>query len=855
MHLFRLLVSLVFLTYVNNCSSQVFDNFNDGDFTKLPHWQGDSLSFTVDSGRLRLNALPATDTQFLVVSNAVGINATWEISVRLDFNPSSSNYCKIYLMSNKADLNSDLEAYFIKIGGTDDEVSLYRQDGLNEVELIDGVNKVLDHPTNTFLVKTSRNGSNYWTLSLDTGSGYWNNTDSAFDETYLQSRFFGISCRHTSTRSDKFSFDNVEVKGEIFTDTSAPFVLSNHLKDTSTWLVVLNEEIKALPHISSIEWDFNSSLKEIRLKQGSDQEIEFLFNNEFGHGFPMQLCIDSISDTTGNYMGKTCLHAVYNNPKYFKIKDIIINEIMADPNPVVEFLDMEYIELFNRTNEVILLENWAIADERDTAYLTSKVLEPGHYISLMDDSDSLSSLGIQSKLLMKHFLSLNNDGEWLYLISPSNRTIDSVNFDQKWMDDELKEEGGWSLELIDPNYRCNVSSNWSANHDESGGSPGKVNSVYNNGVDYPEVQFKELQSVNDSLIVINLSGAFLIPSDPFGYYSSQPSLSLDSLKFNNTSISLFPSSNHIKNNIYTLYFSGLENCSGRSQSAFNVALAFPEEADKGGVLINEVMFNPEPGGSDYIELYNNSNKVIDLSQLLLGSVRDDGRQEFESISARFTPLLPGEYLALCQDSTMVVHRYGNYGSLRQTDIPYMGDEGGQVLLLNRDSTIIDFMIYEQEWHFPLLIDREGVSMERIVFGLPGTDRRTWQSASHTSGYGTPGYRNSQQLSEGQGNQNLDLNLSIFSPDNDGFEDLLLIKCHSTKPGTVGSLRIYDQYSKLVRELANTTLLGSNELFVWDGTDDQGEKAPMGYYLILMETYDTDGNIERHRKSVVLAHYL
>src|SRR5690606_33646247 len=35
----------------------------------------------------------------------------------------------------------------------------------------------------------------------------------------------------------------------------------------------------------------------------------------------------------------------------------------------------------------------------------------------------------------------------------------------------------------------------------------------------------------------------------------------------------------------------------------------------GDILINEVLSNPKPGGIDFLEIYNYSNKTIDLSEV------------------------------------------------------------------------------------------------------------------------------------------------------------------------------------------------------------------------------------------------
>jgi len=92
-------------------------------------------------------------------------------------------------------------------------------------------------------------------------------------------------------------------------------------------------------------------------------------------------------------------------------------------------------------------------------------------------------------------------------------------------------------------------------------------------------------------------------------------------------------------------------------------------------------------------------------------------------------------------------------------------------------------------------------------------------------------------------------------DNDGKKDLLLIRVNTSNPGIMVSVRIYDIRGKLVRIITDRSFIGNKSLFVWDGTNDNRQIVTMGYYLILVDGNDADGNRSKVKKTVVVAHAL
>jgi hypothetical protein len=200
---------------------QLQERFSDGDFTRNPAWIGDVNFFTVNAARqLQTNGPAVTGTELQLATSCQAVTGTtWEFYARLNLATSSGNYTDIYLVSDSANFKGRNSGYFVRIGGTPDEVSLFRKDaGANPVYLINGRDGTIGGATdNVVKVKVSRNGQSRWTMWVDgSGSGQnYREEGSAEDATYQQSAYMGVLVKYSSANNQRFFFDDF-----IVTDSS-----------------------------------------------------------------------------------------------------------------------------------------------------------------------------------------------------------------------------------------------------------------------------------------------------------------------------------------------------------------------------------------------------------------------------------------------------------------------------------------------------------------------------------------------------------------------------------------------------------------------------------------------------------
>lgn len=308
---------------------------------------------------------------------------------------------------------------------------------------------------------------------------------------------------------------------------------------------------------------------------------------------------------------------------------------------------------------------------------------------------------------------------------------------------------------------------------------------------------------------------------------------------------------------YTLDVANIQDLIGIEMQSQSIPFDFliGETIEAGDLVINEILFNPITGGSDYVEIYNNSDKFIDISDLIIGNTqRSSGI--YKNVEVDFI-MKPEEYVVLTADSQFVSQNYTvlNRDFLFENTLPLFNDREGNVSIFAQydlDTVLIDSFDYTVDLHFPLLDNKEGTSLERISFSAATQSISNWHSASTLVGGGTPTYKNSQFRSTNSADNIFNIIDPVFSPDEDGFKDFLLIDYNLETQGYVATVNIYDAKGRLVKSLFQNELLGLEGTLKWDGLTDEGRKARIGIYVILAEIFSPEKNAMQFKSACVVA---
>ena len=740
----RSLIILLFLAQYTY--GQINDDFSDADLTSNPQWTGELVNFEtaldfVDlDNSLHLNAPVQIDTSILVTPSEAINNASWEFTVMLDFGTSSSNYAEVYLASDSDDLEGNVNGYFVRVGGSSDEVSLYERSDMINNEIIDGTDSFIGSDPVIVRVKVTRDDLGNWELSADnTGGTTYTSQGTVFNDQHISSNYFGVFCKYTSTRSDLFYYDDIVVTGTAFIDNVPPELESITVVTNQSLRLDFNEGIDPSTFNIPENYEVSNGIgMPSTIGQPNSDLIDLSFADAFENGLVYEIEITGLTDLAGNDIGMVTEEFFFFLPGTPQEGDVIFNEIMADPTPSQGSAEVEFVELYNASESVFELEDWIFVNSTTPKTLPSFPLLQDSYVILCDENDVTLLEPHGDVIGIPSFTALNNGGDSLTLLSNTSLVLDIVKYSDDWYEDPVYAAGGYSLERKDPTALCSGSSNWGSNMSALGSTPAMLNSNFDDTPDtsVPEIDSYEIEDPQTLIIIFN--EAMDLISLEFGTYQIDNGIDVISNTLVNGSddrVRLALSGPLVPSTTYQLMVSNVFDCEGNQIGIFTIDILTGFAPLPGEVIFTEILSDPSPvvglPEAEYLELYNTTEKLINLSDCKVD----------EAVFPANTFLPAYSYVLVSSiDNSTSFFSYDNFVAMDPWSSSFLINSGEILVLKDPEGILINSITYDISVHDPNK-DEGGWSLEMINLNEPCRGISNWASSTNFQG-GTPGIQNS-----------------------------------------------------------------------------------------------------------------
>lgn len=522
---------------------------------------------------------------------------------------------------------------------------------------------------------------------------------------------------------------------------------------------------------------------------------------------------------------------------------IVISEVLADPHSESRG---EFVELYNAGDEPVDLEGWPLGDSRDVndtitdftgTHDTGRagtVLAPGAYALVVDPdyegayNERIAAEGDPARLLILTIKGdrtlgngLGNSGDLVFL------KRDDVTIDQfTW----TESAGGNGISWERPRFDLPVDeSNRLPSTHPGGSTPGFRNST---GSDLPptpgpeqpvtpqEPEQPEQPEEPEEPEQPELPEEPQEPEQP-----EQPEEPVEPQEPEEPTTSEEPEE--------PVEPAEPEEPTSPEEPASPTTPAEPSEPmapqDDGismeNVVINEIMFNPGPSRTEWIELYNRGSGAVDLAG---SALKLDHVERARLISTGGLSIEGRGYLVIAQDVVLfrethpgfdgtVVEATGGWERLRNS--------GARIWLLDAEGKPVHDADYDEASN-----PDPGRSTELVN---PDFDPPVWGPSADPNG-GTPGRRNALYVSRIPEGVSVHFSNNPFSPDGDNFEDVCLVTVDLPAPHGILHAMVFDIQGRFLKTLIDQTTVASRHVFTWDGTDQHGHRLPAGPYILYVE---------------------
>lgn len=846
---------------ISSVSIDLEENFESGtlqDWSPATNWKASILNPISGTNSLKHNLTNTSGISTIAksIGNFSLKNATtvWRWQMKNgDWNPSSSTkFCYVLAATTLSLTEGTYYAVGTNQEGSDDLLTLWKIESGKASKLLSSEMTWKESQVAGIQVKLDSDGK--WELSYDNNGGFDNLylTGTAIDAPTLSGELFSGLVFHyeTASRAGLFWADDVH----IYHFNTAPQVTALKVLSATQLEISFNQKMEQKSIETAENYSFTNDVLVQKAVFKAPDKVRLTLSELQTDSY--KITLKNIESVTNLSLADTTLSFVYFREA--QQGDVLINELMIDETPPTQLPEYEYIEIYNNTEQPCILKDWTLTVGKYEKKLSADTLQPKEYLLLCATSAQKALATYGKTLVVNAFPTLTNTSGTVVLKNASGLEIDKISYEKLWYNDAEKENGGWSLERINPESPSNSRANWAASQDQRGGTPGAKNSVFGIVLDNipPSLSNVVPTALNQLTVTFSepIDNLAIKHTELFFVngvgYPENVTVSEDA-----TQVVLVFKDDFEYGNTYELKVKEAVDLFGNALENASSTFGLPELALSNELIINEILFNPVSGNVDYVELYNRSSKILDLATLFIAS--RDAKNALKLVYAMSTTsrlLNPKEFVVLTTNIDLVKQQYkvkNPTAMLEIKTLPSFPNDAGVVVLLNQEAAIIDEFHYSEAMHLKLLVSTDGVALERMQYDLPTQDSNNWHSAAETVGFGTPSYQNSAYSEYASFDTAIFIAPKVFSPNGDGIDDVMQIHYQFDAPGKVANVSIFDSKGRLVLDVAHSLTLDTKGIISWDGVNADGERARSGRYIVFIELFDAKGNVSIYKESCVL----
>ncbi|GAB1430735.1 hypothetical protein MASR2M18_15690 [Ignavibacteria bacterium] len=540
---------------------------------------------------------------------------------------------------------------------------------------------------------------------------------------------------------------------------------------------------------------------------------------------------------------------------------IIINEVM----PVPLTGEPEWVELFNRGTKSAVMDSCWVHDTRTAIRLPKFSVPAEGYAILTRDTFALREIRqVPPKAILVEckLPSLNNTSDIVAVRTRDSLLTDSVYYNMKWG------RRGMSLERKRADTSAVSQYNWFVSESPDSATAGEVNSVSPLRYDARiTAVFVPKQEQNVSVIVEN-NGLWKLDSIKVGLFADIDKNGIpiaEELIAEAFSTTLQPTEKYALNVPFASVSAVFGNegitpliaiCRAASDTrrrndTLRRAAYIPYSESR--IRINEIMFEPPPNCSDYVELFNASESETDLG----GWVLHDRPLATGADTLRFPVpfvIAPHGYAVIAADSGILTQFPDLRGDARlfiaNSRYFNLNSDRDITVLLDPNGNMADSLEYGDTWHTSVIPTAKGISLEKIAPELPAAVQSSWSSCGAPAG-GTPLTANSIAV-EPSNSGHFEASPQPFIVSGSATGAVCLLSYALPFRQVLLTVTVYTRSGVPVKTIANGIYSTGEGNVVWDGRDESQTPVQTGMYAVILEAIDaTTGEVRREKIAIAV----